>query len=168
MRFVRLVASFAVVAGCTASRPPAPGDTESGLPPPPSGGFGGPVTVHFDGAPALRVEVASRPDQRQRGLMQRRSLPENTGMIFVFPGRTTSSFYMRGTLLPLSIAYVDGTVVVSTAEMAPCPPGTEDCPTYPPAGPYTVAVEAPAGFFPRYGVRTGTRMRIEGALPDAS
>lgn len=136
------------------------------LPPAPVGGFDPPVIVRFDSAPALRAEVARRPDQRSRGLMQRRTLPDGTGMAFLFPGRSRGGFYMLGTLLPLSIAYVDGDRVVSTAEMEPCPGQT--CPTYPPEGAYTMAVEAPAGFFPAHGVKAGTKVRIEGETAPAT
>lgn len=130
------------------------------LPPPPEGGFDPPVRVEFDGAPPLRAEVARRQDQRSRGLMQRTSLGPTEGMVFLFPDRSNGGFYMLGTLIPLSIAYVDGDRVVSTTEMTPCPGA--DCPTYPPAAPYTMAVEAPAGFFPKWGVRAGTKVRVIG------
>jgi uncharacterized membrane protein (UPF0127 family) len=132
----------------------------SSLPKAPAGGFDPAVTVAFDGAPVLTAEVARRADQRARGLMQRTSLAENTGMIFLFPGRVTVGFWMKGTLIPLSIAYVDGERVVSTAEMVPCT--ADPCRDYPPAGPYTAAVEAPAGFFPSHGVGPGTHMTVTG------
>jgi uncharacterized membrane protein (UPF0127 family) len=92
--------------------------------------------------------------------MQRTSLPEDTGMIFLFPDRTNVGFWMKGTLIPLSIAYVDRGTVVSVAEMTPCK--VADCPTYEPGGMYTAAVEAPAGFFPDHGVTAGTRMTVTG------
>jgi len=144
----------------TASPSVAATSTTLVLPPPPAGGFDPPVRVEIDGAPTLTAEVARRPDQRARGLMQRTSLRAGAGMVFLFPDRGTGGFYMLGTLVPLSIAYVDGDRVVSTAEMTPCP--GQQCPTYPPDAPYTMAVEAPAGFFPRHGVGPGTRVRIVG------
>lgn len=130
------------------------------LPAAPANGFDPPVTVTFDGAPAIRAEVARRPDQRARGLMQRTELAAGEGMIFLFPGRSTVGFWMKGTLIPLSIAYVDGDRVVSVHEMTPCT--ADPCPDYPPAGPYTAAVEAPGGFFPQHRVGPGTRMTITG------
>ena len=163
-----VAASAAVTSGPSVPAPPdvsvAPGQR---LPKPPAGGFGAPVTVVFDGAPPLRVEVASRPDQRSRGLMQRTELPAGTGMIFLFPKRSAGGFWMLGTLVPLSIAYLDGDTVVSTAEMVPCTTPAKQCPTYPSTGSYTAAVEAPAGFFPAHGVRPGTKVRIEGPTPSA-
>ncbi len=120
--------------------------------------FDGPVTVRFAGAPPIRAEVARTPEQRSLGLMHRASVPDGTGMIFVFQQPTRNGFWMKDTLVPLSIAYLRGGVVVSTAEMEPC--RTRDCPVYPPAGEYDTAVEAPAGFFPRHGVVSGTRMTL--------
>ena len=143
----------------SASPVPVPSTTLR-LPPAPAGGFDPAVQVVIEGAPTLRAEVARRPDQRARGLMQRTSLADDAGMVFLFPQRGQGGFYMLGTLIPLSIAYVDGDRVVSTAEMVPCP--GQQCPTYPPDGPYTMAVEAPSGFFPRYGVTAGTRIRVVG------
>lgn len=142
------------------------GRKSDGLPPKPEGGFDPPVTVVFEGAPELKVEVASRPDQRSRGLMQRKELPEGSGMLFLFPQPTSGGFWMRGTLIPLSIAYVDVDTVVATAEMVPCTAkDAKDCPAYPPGRRYTAAVEAPAGFFPQHGVGKGTRMRVIGPTP---
>lgn len=148
---------------------PAPPDVSVApgqrLPPPPADGFGAPVIVRFDGAPPLLAEVASRRDQRARGLMQRRELPAGTGMIFLFPKRSSGGFWMLGTLVPLSIAYVDGDTVVSTAEMVPCTKPGRECPSYPSTASYTAAVEAPAGFFPAHGVEAGDKMRVDGSLP---
>ncbi|HVE62460.1 MAG TPA: DUF192 domain-containing protein [Mycobacteriales bacterium] len=159
------VAALLVVAALTAcsraspSTAPAPSSTLR-LPPPPVGGFDPPVRVSVEGAPTLIAEVARRPDQRARGLMQRSELADDAGMVFLFPARGEGGFYMLGTLIPLSIAYVDGDRVVSTAEMRPCP--GQICRSYPPSGPYTMAVEAPAGFFSRHGVRPGSVIRIIG------
>ncbi|HVF06492.1 MAG TPA: DUF192 domain-containing protein [Frankiaceae bacterium] len=161
---VRTFVVTLLLAGCSSGPPsavPATPAAPTDLPPPPSGGFDPPVTVAFEGAPPIRAEVARRSDQRARGLMQRTELPEGTGMIFLFPRRVDVGFWMKGTLIPLSIAYVDGDRVVSVHEMEPC--RVADCPTYEPAGPYTAAVEAPGGFFPKYRVGTGTRMTVTGA-----
>ena len=152
MRWSPLLAAFLLTACASGG---------NDLPDSPAGGFDAPVTVTFEGAPAIRAEVARRSDQRQRGLMQRTSLKEGEGMIFLFPRQVSVGFWMKGTLIPLSIAYVDGDRVVSTSEMVPC---TKDpCATYPPVAPYTAAVEAPAGFFPKYHVIAGTRMTLTGA-----
>jgi uncharacterized membrane protein (UPF0127 family) len=110
------------------------------------------------GRPAtVRLEVAADPAARNRGLMGRPKVPQGTGMVFLYPRDVTEAFWMKDTLVPLSIAFVtaDGRVV-SVAEMTPC--AADPCPTYPPAGPYRYAVELPGGAFPAAGVGKGARV----------
>ena len=96
----------------------------------------------------VRAEVADTEAERQVGLMGRTSLPPGQGMIFIFEAETTTGFYMFRTLLPLSIMFVRDGRVVSVQEMTPCPDDDGSaCPIYYADGPYTHAVEAPAGTF---------------------
>jgi len=108
-------------------------------------------------AVTVRLEVAADPATRARGLMGRRQVAKGTGMVFLYPADVTEAFWMKDTLVPLSIAFVaaDGRVV-SVAEMIPC--RTDPCPTYPPAGPYRYAVELAAGSFPAAGVGPGAKV----------
>lgn len=111
-----------------------------------------------DGEPvSVQVEVAATPEQRRQGLSNRRSVPEGTGMVFLFPEDDTGGFWMRETLVPLSIAYVaaDGRVV-SVHEMTPCT--ADPCPVYEPAGPYRYVLELPAGAYAAARVGPGDRV----------
>ena len=110
---------------------------------------GRPVTV--------RLEVAADPAARTRGLMGRTEVPEGTGMVFLYPRDVAEAYWMKNTLVPLSIAFVaaDGRVV-SVAEMTPCT--ADPCPSYPPAGPYRYAVELRAGAFEAAGVGAGDKV----------
>src|SRR5689334_21066344 len=56
----------------------------------------------------LNLEVADTPERQMRGLMQRESMPEDNGMLFVFPETVLIGFWMKDTLIPLSIAFIDG------------------------------------------------------------
>jgi uncharacterized protein len=105
----------------------------------------------------VRLEVAATPAARERGLMGRTRVPAGTGMVFLFPADTTSPFWMKDTLVPLSIAFVavDGRVV-GVWEMAPC--AADPCPVYGPDRPYRYAVELPAGAFAAAGVAAGSRV----------
>jgi uncharacterized protein len=105
----------------------------------------------------VRLEVAADPATRTRGLMGRREVPEGTGMVFLYPTDVAESYWMKNTLVPLSIAFVaaDGRVV-SVAEMTPCT--ADPCPSYAPAGPYRYAVELAAGAFDAAGVGAGARV----------
>jgi uncharacterized protein len=111
-----------------------------------------------DGEPVtVRLEVAANPVTRARGLMERGQVPQGTGMVFLYPADVTESFWMKNTLVPLSIAFVaaDGRVV-SVAEMTPCK--ADPCPSYAPAGPYRYAVELAGGSFGAAGVGPGARV----------
>jgi uncharacterized protein len=105
----------------------------------------------------VRLEIAADPAARARGLMGRREVPEGTGMVFLYPEDVAEAFWMKNTLVPLSIAFVaaDGRVV-SVAEMTPCE--ADPCPSYAPAGPYRYAVELGAGAFPAAGVGKGANV----------
>jgi hypothetical protein len=120
---------------------------------------GRPVTV--------RLEVAADPAARARGLMDRTEVQEGTGMVFLYPRDVAEAYWMKNTLVPLSIAFVaaDGRVV-SVAEMTPCT--ADPCPSYPPAGQYRYAVELPAGAFEAAGVGEGDKVVPEdpAALPE--
>jgi uncharacterized protein len=56
---------------------------------------------------SLSIEIADTPDERATGLMNRPSLPEDAGMLFDFGADTNSGFWMRNTLIPLSIAFIN-------------------------------------------------------------
>jgi uncharacterized membrane protein (UPF0127 family) len=123
-----------------------------------------------DGPPrTVRLEVAADPAARARGLMGRRQVPEGTGMVFLYPADVREAFWMKNTLVPLSIAFVaaDGRVV-SVAEMTPCQ--ADPCPTYAPAGPYRYAVELAAGAFGAARVGPGAKVAPvdPSGLPDPS
>jgi uncharacterized protein len=102
----------------------------------------------------IRAQVAQSPEQRQVGLMFRREMPANEGMLFVFEAPSPQCFWMRNTLLPLSIAFLadDGTVV-NVEEMQP---QTDD--SHCSAKPVRYALEMNKGWFDRRGIKPGTRI----------
>lgn len=106
------------------------------------------------GPHAFQVELATTPPQRERGLMGRKQLAANGGMLFVFESAGRHCFWMRNTPLPLSIAFVDaGGRIVSLADMQPhsetlhCPPAD-----------IRFALEVAQGEFRRRGIAAGTRV----------
>jgi uncharacterized membrane protein (UPF0127 family) len=111
------------------------------------------------GTVRVRVEIAETPEARQRGLMGRTSLDEDAGMLFVWPADASSSFFMKDTPLPLSIAFIsaDG-VVLRILDMDPC--SADPCPLYDPRTTYRMALEVRQGSFTRWGVREGDRVRV--------
>ncbi len=93
----------------------------------------------------MPVEVADDQAKREYGLMNRNSLPGNAGMIFVFQpvADTTIGFWMKDTLLPLSVAFVEPNLAIeSIQEMAPLTLDVHVAPR-----PYLYAVEANQGYY---------------------
>ena len=112
-----------------------------------------------DGTVSLEVQVADTPAERRSGLMGRESLSPYDGMAFVWEEPVVSTFWMKDTLIPLSIAFWDGHGrIISILDMAPC---TEDpCPSYGPDEPFVGAVEVARGTFERQGVALGDRVEL--------
>ncbi len=112
------------------------------------------------------VEVVAEPAARQQGLMHRTDLADDAGMLFLFPAEHTGGFWMKNTLIPLSIAFLDEDgEILRILDMEPCE--ADPCPSYEPGVAYHAALEVNAGAFDDAGVSTGWRVDLEG-LPTAS
>lgn len=91
--------------------------------------------------------------------MGRAELPSDQGMAFVFERRTTDPFWMKDTLVPLSIAFWDErNRVVAILDMPPC--RNDLCPTFGPDQPYIGAVEANLGYFRDRGIEVGDHVEL--------
>jgi uncharacterized protein len=96
------------------------------------------AAIRLDGTP-FRPEVAKTPAQRSLGLMNRRQAPKD-GMLFVFPASTTGGFWMKNTLVPLTIVFFDSSGKrVRKLSMTPC--REDPCEIYEPGRPYRFALE---------------------------
>jgi len=112
------------------------------------------------------VWLADTPARREQGLMAVTDpgLGGAEAMVFVFPGDTTSGFWMKDTLLPLSIAwYSSEGAFVSTADMDPCPADATDCPAFSPGEQYRYAVEVPQGELDDLGLVDGSAISLGGS-----
>ena len=112
--------------------------------------------ISFGQAARLKVRIADEPAERARGLMGVRSLAADEGMAFLYDEPVSNGFWMKDTEIPLSIAFIRGHRIVDTAEMIPCT--SDPCPMYRSAKPYTLAVEANAGWFRHHGIEAGDEM----------
>lgn len=113
-----------------------------------------PVVTLQAGMHIIRAEVAADPAARATGLMFRQSLGPNQGMLFVFGERAMHCFWMRNTLIPLSIAFLDDRGrIVNIADMAP---QTED--SHCPVAPVRFALEMEKGWFERRGITAGSQL----------
>ena len=124
-------------------------------------GAGGPTVVieTKDGQKEIAVEIADTQDERARGLMGRTSLPEDGGMLFVYPEPTEGAYWMKDTLIPLSIAFHDADgKILRILDMEPC--RRDPCPVYDPGVRYAGALEVNQGAFEQWGVREGDRLEL--------
>ena len=120
------------------------------------------VITNTAGTPvALYVELAITPDQQETGLMHRTAMAEDQGMLFVFPSETTVPFWMKDTLLPLSIAFIDSRLrIIDLQDMQPL-----DLSLHEPAGPYVDALEVNQGYFRRHGIAIGNTVQLPPSVP---
>lgn len=107
------------------------------------------------GSVELKVEVADREGERERGLMEREEVKTGEGMWFVFEDEAPRSFWMKNTLVPLDIIFFDSQkkVVSIVDNMEPCK--AAECPGYDSATPAMFALEVPAGFAAENGLNLG-------------
>jgi uncharacterized membrane protein (UPF0127 family) len=156
-----IICAALVVAGCDDD------DSDSGAPTPsvslPSG------APTFDVATAilegeadpvlLTVEVADTPEQQQFGLMFRESLPDDSGMAFVFFEDTSGGFWMKNTLIPLSIAFFDVEgKILKILDMEPCE--ADPCKIYNPGVTYRGALEVNIDAFDEWEISEGDTITI--------
>jgi uncharacterized protein len=115
----------------------------------------------FGGAHRLAVEIADTTPLRTRGLMWRSELTDGTGMLFIFPAEVVQSFWMRNTLIPLDMVFIDRRMrVVGVVQWAE--PQTLTSRTV--GKPSLYVLEVPGGWASRNGVRAGSTVELEGAL----
>jgi uncharacterized membrane protein (UPF0127 family) len=107
----------------------------------------------------VQVELARTDEERARGLMNRRQLAEDAGMLFLFSESEPRAFWMKNTLIPLDMLFIDeGGRVVGLLERAePLTTSPRD-----PGVPSRYVLEVNGGWAERHGVRPGDRVRFEG------
>ena len=142
---LRRVLVLALLLGATSCKTEEPADV----------GEAGVVRMKI-GKETFTLEVADTPKKQQLGLMHRKSMPQDRGMIFVFPEEQDRYFWMKNTLIPLDIIYMDaGGKVVSVKQMKP-----QDETSVPSDGPAKYAVELNQGAAKRAGVAAGDVLTV--------
>jgi uncharacterized protein len=102
------------------------------------------------------AEVVSQPEDRALGLMFRRNLAPDSGMLFVFDEDEFQRFWMKNTLIPLSIAYItQDSLIADILEMAPLDTTTP----YVSSKAVRYALEMNSGWFQSHGIRPGDTVR---------
>ncbi len=112
----------------------------------------------------LTVELARTAEERSRGLMSREELAEDGGMLFIFSGDTETAFWMKDTLIPLSIAFIaeDG-AILDVQDMEAL---SEEL--HRPPQPYRYALEVNQGWYREHGLGPGGRVEIPDSVSGAT
>jgi len=114
-----------------------------------------PISEFSIGLHVIKAEVANNAQTRQMGLMFRTKLASNHGMLFVFETIATQCMWMRHTLIPLSVAFIDeGGYIVNIEDMSPRT-DTRHCSSKP----VNHALEMPQGWFARRGLTPGAQLK---------
>ncbi len=118
------------------------------------------IKLHINGH-TIRAETARTPEERSKGLMNRRHMGKNDGMLFVFEPPQIVGMWMKNTLLPLSVAFIDEQGrIINIAEMLP-----ETLDTHTSLAPAKYALELNAGWFDQHGILAGKAVvGVEAAL----
>ncbi len=113
-----------------------------------------PRTTLSIGIHQIDAQVALTPEQREIGLMYRKEMPQNEGMLFAFENPTRLCFWMKNTLLPLTAAFIadDGTVV-NLENMKP-----QTTESHCSAKPVRFVLEMNQGWFAKKGVKAGSKI----------
>jgi uncharacterized membrane protein (UPF0127 family) len=104
----------------------------------------------------ILVEVAKTPEEQRKGLMGRKSLGKDEGMLFIFESEAYHGFWMKDTLIPLSIAFIDKErKIIRISEMKPLALDSHD-----PPQPILYALEMNKGWFAAHGIKVGDVIRF--------
>jgi uncharacterized protein len=113
-----------------------------------------PTTTLQAGMHVIRAQVAQTPEQRATGLMHRKDMPANDGMLFVFEAPGQQCFWMKNTLLPLSIAFLaDDGRVINIDEMKP-----QTLESHCSKEPVRYVLEMNQGWFAKRGIKAGFKL----------
>jgi uncharacterized membrane protein (UPF0127 family) len=110
---------------------------------------------------ALRAELARTEEEKRTGLMFRKQLGENTGMVFVYEREERWAMWMKNTYVPLSVAFIDRDGrILNIEDMEPLTLDSHQA-----AGPAKYALEMNRGWFATRGIRAGDRVQGLEKLP---
>lgn len=107
----------------------------------------------------FNVIIAENQEERMKGLMFVENMPEDEGMIFVFDNEATHAFWMKNTLIPLDMVWLDKDLNVVHIESNVPPCKQEQCPIYEPSRPSLYVLEINAGKAAEAGIQTGTTLK---------
>lgn len=118
--------------------------------------------VCFENDECVRVEIAQTRSELRRGLMYRQYMPERHGMLFIFPHLDRHPFWMKNTIIPLDIIWMDDHAVVVWVQPNARPCVVDPCPLYRPPANAKYVLELNAGMASKLDIKRGVRMRAFG------
>jgi uncharacterized protein len=144
---------FLLVSACGGAASSSPSPT-------PTAAITGPRVVLPSGA-VYKVEIARTPEEQTQGLMFRESLPDRTGMLFLFTDGAPHRFWMKNTMIPLDMIWMDGDgrVLFVSANTPPCK--ADPCPNFGPDVPAASVLEIAGGLAAKEKVTVGSRISFE-------
>ena len=107
----------------------------------------------------IKVEVADTPGAREKGLMFRENLPENSGMLFIFDEEASAGFWMKNMRIALDMIWIDSNkrIVDITKNALPC---ADDCPSIFPKSPVKYVLEVNSGFTDAHNIVVSDRVEF--------
>lgn len=148
-RPITLLIAALILAACAGSGPPVE-DLPSGV-------------LHIEtgsGEVLVEVSIAETSESREQGLMGVEEMADDVGMVFLQPEPVQQSFWMKDTLIPLTVAFWDEDGrILAMLDMEPC--RAEPCTLYDPGVTWIGAVEVNQGFLAENGVQVGDTARLE-------
>jgi hypothetical protein len=149
----RLITIALLLAACSSPQQTAPA--------PPPAPASGPRIVLPDGA-TIQVELATDDATRSQGLMYRDHMADDRGMLFLFPESGEYPFWMKNTLIPLDMVWIDDQRRIAhvASNVPPCK--ADPCPNYPPNANAKYVLELAAGVAAKHHLANGQALRFEG------
>jgi hypothetical protein len=145
-----------------ATQPAAPVTASNPAPDPPAANETEAPRVIFPDGFVVNVEVVADPELRAQGLMYRDHLRPGTGMLFFFPEDGEYGFWMKNTLIPLDMIWIDSNQRVAHVKFNVPPCQVQDCPSYAPNATARYVLEVAGGVAQAHGIKAGDQLRFVG------
>ena len=120
------------------------------------------LKIIFKDKPVINLEIADTDEKRKLGLMFRKHLNRNDGMIFDYKGMSYVKIWMKNTKIPLDIIFLQNNEIVHIKEnVLPCLNHKINCPTYGSEKPINFIIEVNAGIIKNYDLKVGDKLLIK-------
>ena len=108
----------------------------------------------------INIEIADEPEERTQGLMNRSSLPEKQGMLFIFEEEKVLGFWMKNTLIPLDMIFIDADKKIAHIEHGAIPCKADPCPVYSSNEKVKYVLELNGGFSEENSIKIGNNVEF--------